>query len=173
VRQPLCCRTWLPARALRDFRKGAVIRTVLKDLPPAALAGGATLFHEHLSLAPEFLPKWVSLFSRGRATSAPASQPAQVAPPDHPYFLRDLDLMVEEVRGAAASGIACLVDGGHPDMGRDLDFLKQLSSKSGMPIVAGCGYYTQPFYPPEIATMSEIKLSRNSYGRRIPKGLAR
>src|SRR5260370_37892500 len=40
-------------------------------------------------------------------------------------------------------------------MGRSLDFLKQLSMKSGMPIVASCGYYAQPFYPPEIATMSE------------------
>ena len=36
-------------------------------------------------------------------------------------------------------------------MGRSLDFLKQLSMKSGMPIVASCGYYAQPFYPPEIA----------------------
>ena len=31
------------------FPKGAVIRTLLKDLPPEALANGVTLFHEHLS----------------------------------------------------------------------------------------------------------------------------
>src|SRR5580704_14633520 len=38
-------------------RRGAIIRTVLEDLPPAALAGGATLFHEHLSVGADFMPK--------------------------------------------------------------------------------------------------------------------
>lgn len=74
--------------------------------------------------------------------------------------MRDLDLMVEEIRAASKEGVACLVDGGHPDMGRDLDFLKQLSMQSGMPIVAGCGYYSQPFYPPEISTMTEEQITR-------------
>lgn len=32
------------------FPPGAVIRTLLADLAPAALAGGATLFHEHLTV---------------------------------------------------------------------------------------------------------------------------
>jgi len=32
------------------FPKGAVIRTILADMPPAALASGPVLFHEHLSL---------------------------------------------------------------------------------------------------------------------------
>ena len=31
-----------------SFSEGAVIRTILSDLPPDALAQGATLFHEHL-----------------------------------------------------------------------------------------------------------------------------
>lgn len=140
-----------------QFPKGAIIRTVLKDLPPEALTGGATLFHEHLSLAPDFMPKWMSLFraSRGAAPApAPPSQPAQ------PYFMQDADLMAEEISAAAKDGVACIVDGGHPDMGRDLDFLKQVSRESGLPIVAGCGYYTQPFYPPEIATWSEDEIAR-------------
>src|SRR5204862_2974844 len=33
--------------------------------------------------------------------------------------------------------------------------LKQVSMKSGVPIVAGGGFYSQPFYPKEISTMSE------------------
>jgi predicted metal-dependent phosphotriesterase family hydrolase len=139
---------------------GAIIRTVLKDMPPEALAGGATLFHEHLSLAPDFMPKWISL-ARAQNPQAKAGPPPPQAPPsDRPYFMRDLDLMAEELRAAAKEGVACLVDGGHPDMGRDLDFLKQLSMQSGMPIVAGCGYYSQPFYPAEIATMSEEQITR-------------
>jgi phosphotriesterase-related protein len=139
---------------------GAIIRTVLKDLPPEALAGGATLFHEHLSLAPDFMPKWISL-ARAQNPQAKAGPPPPQAPPsDRPYFMRDLELMVEEIREARKEGVACIVDGGHPDMGRDLDFLKQLSMQSGMLIVAGCGYYSQPFYPPEIATMTEEQITR-------------
>src|SRR5260370_11610921 len=40
-------------------------------------------------------------------------------------------------------------------MGRDVGLLRQLASKSGMPIVASGGFYAQPFYPREISTMSE------------------
>lgn len=142
--------------AAPQFPKGAIIRTVLKDLPPESLTGGATLFHEHLSLAPDFLPKWMSLYAaRGRGGTPPA-QPPQ---PATGYFLRDPDLMAEELSAAAKDGVACLVDGGHPDMGRDLDFLKQISGKSGLPVVAACGYYSQPFYPPEIATWSEDEIA--------------
>ena len=129
----------------------AIIRTVLKDLPPEALAGGATLFHEHLSLAPAFMPKWIGL-ARG--------QNPQIPPSDRPFFMQDVDLMADELGAAAKEGIACIVDGGHPDMGRDLDFLKKLSTQSGMPIVAGCGYYSEPFYPPEIATMTEDQITQ-------------
>ena len=130
---------------------GAIIRTVLKDLPPEALSGGATLFHEHLSLAPDFMPKWIGL-ARG--------QNPQIPPSDRPFFMQDVDLLADELRAAAKEGVACIVDSGHPDMGRDLDFLKKLSTQSGMPIVAGCGYYSEPFYPPEIATMAEDQITR-------------
>ena len=40
-------------------------------------------------------------------------------------------------------------------MGRDINFLRQMSRQSGLPVVAGGGFYTQPFYPKEIATWSE------------------
>ena len=74
--------------------------------------------------------------------------------------MQDLDLMSEELTIAKSEGIACVVDGGHPDMGRDINFLRQLSTKSGMPIVAGAGFYTQPFYPKEISTMSEEQVTQ-------------
>jgi phosphotriesterase-related protein len=66
--------------------------------------------------------------------------------------------MTSEMQAAAKDGVACIVDGGHPDMGRDFEFLKQLTIKSGLPIVAGCGFYSQPFYPPEITTWSEDQI---------------
>jgi phosphotriesterase-related protein len=141
---------------------GAIIRTVLKDLPPEALSGGATLFHEHLSLAPDFMPKWMALAraQNPQAKTGPPPPPPQAAPSNRPFFMRDAELMAEELRAASKEGVACIVDGGHPDMGRDLDFLKKLSTLSGMPIVAGCGYYSEPFYPPEIAGMAEEQITQ-------------
>jgi phosphotriesterase-related protein len=147
------------------FPKGAVIRTILKDYDPEELAGGATLFHEHMSLAPDFLPRWVRFAAEtatangdapagGRGARGGAPQP----PPSGTFFMQDLDFMSEELATAKREGIACIVDGGHPDMGRDINFLRQLSMKSGMPIVAGGGFYAQPFYPKEISTMSEEQI---------------
>src|SRR5436305_1107622 len=94
------------------FPKGAIIRTVLKDLRPEELMSGATLFHEHMSLEPGFLPKFASLLAAGRGGPAPA----QPATPGAKYFLEDLDLLTEELRAAKTEGVSCLVDGGHPDM---------------------------------------------------------
>lgn len=68
--------------------------------------------------------------------------------------------MVSEIAAAKNEGVACLVDGGNPDVGRSLDFLRKLSAKSGMPIVSGTGYYTQPFYPQEISKMSEDQITQ-------------
>jgi len=137
------------------FPEGSIIRTVLGDMPPEALAGGATLFHEHMSLSPDFLPKFMSMLTSRPPTAATASRPGET------YFMQDLDLMSEELRAASKEGVACLVDGGHPDMGRSLDFLKRLSERSGMPIVSGAGYYSEPFYPPEISTLSEDQIAQS------------
>jgi phosphotriesterase-related protein len=159
------------------FPKGAIIRTVLKDYAPEDLGGGATLFHEHMSLAPDFLPRWMKFAAETRAANAPparggagqgngagrgagagrAGGPA-AAPPSGPYFMQDVELMTDELSIAKREGIACIVDGGHPDMGRDMNFLREISTKSGLPIVAGGGFYTQPFYPKEISTMSEEQI---------------
>ena len=103
------------------FPNGAVIRTLLKDLSPDALAGGAVLFHEHLS----------NLWPIGSTTS----------------FTDDVDLMIEETRTAGKEGVTCIVDGGHPDMGRKIDALNRIASQSGVHIVASGGYYMQRTLP--------------------------
>src|SRR6516164_1495157 len=139
--------------------KGAIIRTVLKDLAPEELADGATLFHEHMSLAQDFLPRWIQ-YSRPPGAAGPAQHKGVPSPqPGQKYFMEDLDLMSAELRAAKAEGVSCLVDGGHEDMGRNLSFLKQLSQQSGMPIVAGTGFYAQPFYQPELLNGSEEELT--------------
>ncbi|HEX4936848.1 MAG TPA: hypothetical protein VFV33_26885, partial [Gemmatimonadaceae bacterium] len=146
---------------------------MLKDYAPDELAGGATLFHEHLSFADDFMTRWTGYAAQTRREHAlpgappPAAAPgagrvsaggAATPPPttsSGKYFMRDLDYIAEEMTIAKGDGVSCIVDGGHPDMGRDIGFLRQVSERSGLPIVAGAGFYSQPFYPKDVATMSE------------------
>jgi phosphotriesterase-related protein len=72
--------------------------------------------------------------------------------------MSDPALMAQELIQARSEGVACIVDAGHPDSGRDLNFLRQASMRSGMPVVAGGGFYAQPWYPKEISTMSENQI---------------
>jgi predicted metal-dependent phosphotriesterase family hydrolase len=127
--QPLFAQT--PAAPV--FPKGAIIRTLLKDLPPEALASGASLFHEHLSMR---YPLGVT-----------------------EHFTDDVALMIEEARAAKADGVACLVDGGHADMVRSLDALKRITTESGLPIVASGGYYMQRTYPADLAAKSADQIA--------------
>jgi len=148
------------ASAQPSFPEGAVIRTILKDYPPQELGGAATLFHEHMSLGPDFLLRFKQYLAEVQAVNRPPNAPPSAPqfgtlPPPDLSFMRDLDLLTEELAIAKREGIGCIVDAGHSDMGRDIGLLRQLSSKSGMPIVASGGFYTQPYYPRELGTMSE------------------
>jgi len=144
------------------FPKGAIIRTILKDYAPEDLAGGATLFHEHMQLAPDFNVKFAAATAAARAANglppAPARGGGRGAGPAGPDIMHNVDLMAAEVAKTKSDGVGCIVDGGHADMGRNIDFLRQVSMKSGMSIVAGGGFYSQPFYPKEISTMSEEQI---------------
>jgi phosphotriesterase-related protein len=158
------------------FPKGAIIRTILKDYAPEDLAGGATLFHEHMQLATDFNAKFSAASNAVRVANGQAPAPARgggaapggggaarggagggggATPP--PDIMHNVDLMSAEVAKVKDAGVACIVDAGHADMGRDVEFLRQVSMKSGVPIVVGGGFYSQPFYPKEISTMSETQ----------------
>jgi phosphotriesterase-related protein len=115
-----------PARPV--FAKGAIIRTLLKDMPPDELATGPSLFHEHLSMR----------FPLGAKE----------------HFTDDVATMIEEARAAKADGIAAIVDGGHADMARNLDALKRISAESGLPVIASGGYYMQRTYPADLSAKS-------------------
>jgi phosphotriesterase-related protein len=146
------------------FAKGAIIRTILKDYSPEELAGGATLFHEHMQLAPDFNARFGAAAAAARAANGLPPLPARTGgppPPSGPDIMHDVDLMSAEVTKAAREGnLACIVEAGHKEMGRDVNFLRQVAMKSGVPIVVGGGFYSQPFYPKEISTMSEDQIFR-------------
>ncbi|HYL37459.1 MAG TPA: hypothetical protein VEV17_16210 [Bryobacteraceae bacterium] len=126
-----------------DFPRRAIIRTLLKDMPPAEMGTGVTLFHEHLSMD----------IARLIGPRPPNARP--LPPPI------GVDLMIQEVQAAQKDGITCIVDGGHADMGRDLEALKQIAQRTGMHIVAGGGYYMERNYPPEIAANAEDQIAED------------
>ncbi len=131
------------------FQDDAIIRTILEDVTPDRLSHGAVLFHEHMSLS-------VSAFwDRILGGVQGEAREQRIGSPDAPYFMEDVDTMVAELQAAAREGVAALVDGGHDDMGRSVAFLREISEKSGMPIVASGGYYTDPFHPPELESQTE------------------
>jgi phosphotriesterase-related protein len=72
--------------------------------------------------------------------------------------MRDVALMVEELNSAKRDGVACIVDAGLEGTGVDLDFIRAAARMSGLPVVKAAGFYTEPFYPQYVATMSEEQL---------------
>lgn len=138
-------------RAAVNFPSGAVIRSLLADLEPNRLGRGALLFHEHLSYNNDFFARLGS-----ETPQRPGSPLA--GPFTGRNFMEDLDWMTEELQAAAKDGVSAVVDGGHADMGTDVEFLRLLSKRSGMPIIKGGGYYRQLTYPPRIAKMSEAEI---------------
>jgi phosphotriesterase-related protein len=130
------------------FPRGAVVRTLLRDVAPDALADGVTLFHEHLSinLAPA---------GAGRGTAAGAA-----ATPPLPPVTDNVDLIGQLVEKAGAEGISCIVDGGHADMGRKLGDLRTIAGRTKVHIVASGGYYMYRTYPPDLAAKSDDEIAR-------------
>lgn len=101
-------------------RGPAIVRTILEDVAPEHLSG-TTLIHEHLSFG-----------SPGSARTK---------------FYDDLGLIADEVRACAADGVSCIVDTGTDGLGRKIDALRTIASRSGMLIVACGGLHGKGDYP--------------------------
>src|SRR5207244_8003403 len=84
------------------FPKGAIIRTILKDYAPEGLAGGATLFHEHMQLAPDFNAKFGAATAAARAANGLPPAPARGGPPATPPLdiMHNVDLIADDVAEA-------------------------------------------------------------------------
>ena len=123
--------------AAPTFPNGAVIRTVLRDVPPGSLTT-ATLFHEHLSF------EWAKVAPQRANATGPAKDPGPI---------------VEQLNVAAKEGVGCIVDAGTTDVGRDAEFLKQIASQTGVHIVACGGWYMERTYPADAGSKSEDALA--------------
>jgi len=61
---------------------------------------------------------------------------------------RDEDVLASELQAFADAGGSCLVDQTPGGSGRDPLGQRRLSARTGVKIVTGCGWYTEPYYPP-------------------------
>jgi phosphotriesterase-related protein len=132
------------------FPKGAVVRTLLKDVPPEALGGGATQFHEHVG----------SQFTPAPPLGPSDLPPGPVAPRNEVEYV---DLMIEELKMSRADGLSGLVDAatGRRD-DKQIENLKQMAARSGVHVVVAGGYYQDlaipSRYPAHVVKSSEDEL---------------
>src|SRR6516162_8822724 len=107
------------ACAQPSFGEGAVVRTILKDYAPGELGGGASLFHEHMSMAPDFVLRFIQYTAEAQAANRAPNAPSPVGggpagPNPDLSWMRDAELMAEELAIAKREGIGCIVDAGTP-----------------------------------------------------------
>jgi predicted metal-dependent phosphotriesterase family hydrolase len=145
---------WLTAQSTPPtFPKGAIIRTVLKDVPPGALGSGATMFHEHL------IGSYVSPSAPSVTYGSPPPSPAPGAKPAPPVET-SIELMVEELRQSAKDGVRCIVDAsttkGSARAEKDVDFLKQLATRvPDVHVIMAGGPFIAPYAADVIAKSAE------------------
>ena len=143
---------WLTARSGNvSFPRGAVIRTVVKDVSPDALSKGATMFHEHL-IGVGSLP---SSPPPPKACPMPCS-PSVAGPP-----VEGLDLLVDELKASAFDGVSCIVNSttGRPTDQQIRD-LRDISTRSGVHVVAAGGYFRNA-YPKNFGELSEDQFAES------------
>lgn len=128
-----------------------LIRTVLGDIAPEAL--GVTLMHEHVlcDITPPAL--------RGRAELEPPITPFNRYDIDYgrrPHAgktkLLDRDLATAEVAAFAADGGQAIVELTIGGIAPDPLGLAEVSRRTGVHLVMGCGHYVQLFHDPANAT---------------------
>lgn len=73
--------------------------------------------------------------------------------------LTDEDEQIDELRRFKQAGGGTIVDLSVPGIGRDPEALVRISKACNLHIVMGCGWYRQPYYPPEIDRTSTEDLS--------------
>jgi phosphotriesterase-related protein len=133
-------------------------RTVLGPLPPAEL--GVTLPHEHLFLRIEgwsFPPR-----NEDESNRAAAPVSLDILPWLHRRALSnrdncridDFDTVCAEVQDYKAAGGRTIVDLTVPDIGRSPELAQQISLRTGVNVVLGCGYYVDAAHAPDVGQMS-------------------
>ena len=112
-----------------------------------SVAGGKILPHEHLFID---LRIQAAAGASERVTDAEGWRELH----DNPYLscenllIDDMEVAVDAARALLDFGCDTVVDCTLPEIGRDLDKLRELSRRSGVRIIAGTGFYTADAHPP-------------------------
>ncbi|MDD5704784.1 MAG: phosphotriesterase-related protein [Kiritimatiellae bacterium] len=135
--------------------------TVMTVLGPVALdALGIALAHEHVLIDIRNQYTEPADPHAARVGGQPVSAAHIERLQRNPYALRDnlvlddLDLAVEELSRFRAAGGRTVVDCTPVGAGRNARGLRDVAQRTGLNIVAGCGYYTADTHPPELAGWS-------------------
>jgi len=84
--------------------------------------------------------------------------------------LNDEDLAVEEAMLFKKAGGSSIVDVTNMGLRRDAQALRRIAERTGLNIIMGCGWYREPFYPPELKQRSTNDLAAEMI-RDITKGV--
>jgi phosphotriesterase-related protein len=115
--------------------KGAIIRTVLKDISPGSLGAGHALFHEHLNVRD--LGEKKLLDGEGRSDQT----------------------IIDELRASAREGLRCIVDAATSRRSDEqIARLKKIAAQSGVNVVMGGGYFLAP-YPKDVIQRCEDEIA--------------
>jgi predicted metal-dependent phosphotriesterase family hydrolase len=144
TRRELIAMLGAAALPLRPQPAAPIIRTILRDVHPAEI-DGPILIHEHLSLGGT---EW--------GIERPATK-----------WYDDVDLMAREVAACRPSGVRCIVDMGTSDLGRKIDALRTIATRSSMHIVASGGLHGKSDYPPETRGQTADQIADGFYRRAI------
>jgi phosphotriesterase-related protein len=151
------------------------VMTVLGPIDATAL--GKTITHEHLfiDLSCYLTPPMPG--TNAEVYHEPVSISNLHSLHRDPYgnrdncILDDVDLATREVMTFKEQGGKTIVDVTLVDIGRDPLALAEVSKRTGVNIIAGCGHYIYSAFPPGVAEMSEQQLT-DELLREIQLGIA-
>lgn len=69
------------------------------------------------------------------------------------------DETIEEFKELYENGVRNITDVTNIGMGRNIDYIKEVSEKSGINVICATGFYKEPFYPDFVYKKSEKELS--------------
>jgi phosphotriesterase-related protein len=74
-------------------------------------------------------------------------------------FTDDVGLIADEVKACAQDGVTCIVDAGTDGLGRKIDALRTIATRSGMLIVACGGLHAKDDYPADALTKTADQIA--------------
>lgn len=134
------------------------VQTVLGPVAPKEL--GLTLPHEHLLVRVEGWAITPRTKEQAEFAAAPVTLDNLAELHRRAYSnvdnlrISDEGTVHQEVQRFAKEGGRSLVDLTVPSLGRDVAAQKRISERTGVHVIAGCGYYIEAAHPPEVESLS-------------------